>query len=393
MKKYINYGKQTIQQDDIKEVTKVLRSNFLTTGPRISQFENKFSQYTKAKFSISCSNGTAALYLAFKAIKLKKNDSIIVPAINFIAAVNMASILGAKIYLSDVDPLTGQITPALLNNCIKKNKIKKLKAICTMHNGGNPLNAKEIYKISRRKKCFLIEDACHSLGGKYDVKNNYKVGSCRYSDISTFSFHPVKTITTGEGGMITTNNANIKNSLLTYRNHGIQKKITPKKNNWSYDVVDHSFNFRLNDIQAALGYSQLKKIDKFVKRRKKISNIYNSEFKNFNLIDIRNNIFSNTLSSWHLYVININFSKLKINKDLFIQRLHKEKIVVQVHYIPTFFYKKFKKFKKENKYIGATSYFNTCLSLPIYPDLKDLEVKRIIKIIKKILKENVRKKK
>ena len=390
MKRYINYGKQSIFPDDIKEVTKTLRSDFLTTGPKVKQFENNFSMYTKVKYSISCSNGTAALYLAFKSIRLKKNDVIIIPAINFIAAVNMASILGAKIFLSDVDPLTGQMTPDLLRKCIKENSIKKIKAICTMHNGGNPLNAKEIYKISKEKKCYLIEDACHSLGGKYNLKNNIKVGSCKYSDISTFSFHPVKSITTGEGGMITTNNLNLKNDILKFRNHGIHKNLTSQRNNWSYDVIDHSFNFRLSDIQAALGCSQLKKIDKFIKKRKKISQIYNSEFKNYHLVNIKNNIFFNTLSSWHLYILNINFKKLKIKKDKLIQELYKRKISVQVHYMPTFFYKKFKNLKKKSKFKGALSYFNTCLSLPIYPNLKNSEAKKIIKIIKKILKDNVR---
>ena len=259
-----------------------------------------------------------------------------------------------------------------------------------MHNGGNPLNAKEIYKISRLKKCFLIEDACHSLGGKYDLKNNFRVGSCKYSDISTFSFHPVKSITTGEGGMITTNKLILKNNILKYRNHGIYKIFSPKKNNWSYDVIDHSFNFRLSDIQAALGYSQLKKIDKFIIKKKKISEIYNSEFKNHNFVSIKNNIFKKTLSSWHLYILNINFKKLKIGKNTLIQKLYKKKIVVQIHYIPSFFYKKFRYLNKKGRYPGAINFFNSCSSLPIYPSLKDTEVKKIIKVLKRILTENAR---
>ena len=388
--KYINYGRQSISRDDIIEVNKTLRSNFLTTGPKVYQFENKFSKYTGAKYSVSCSNGTAALYLAFRAIGLTKNDVVIIPAINFIAAANTASILNAKIYLSDVDPSNGQMTPELLKKCIKENKIKKLKAICTMHNGGNPLYAKEIYKISRDKRCFLIEDACHSLGGKYDLNNNFKVGSCKYSDISTFSFHPVKTITTGEGCMITTNKLFLKNNILTYRNHGIHKTITPKKNNWSYDVIDHSFNFRLSDIQAALGYSQLKKIDKFIFKRKKISEIYNSELKNHNFLNIKNNIVKETLSSWHLYILNINFKKLKIKKETLIQRLYKKKIVVQIHYIPSFFYKKFRYLNNKRNYPGANNFFKNCISLPIYPNLKNAEIKKIIKVLKRILTENVR---
>lgn len=390
MKKFINYGKQSIQGVDKKQVLKTLSSEFLTTGPEVKKFEKKFSNYVKAKYSISCSNGTVALYLAFRAIGLKKNDIIIIPSINFIAAANMASLLRANIYLADVDPLTGQMTPETLKRCIEKNKLKKIKAICTMYNGGNPLHAKEFFLISRKKKSYLIEDACHALGGKYLRNNEIKVGSCKYSDISTFSFHPVKPITSGEGGMISTNSNAIKKKIMLLRNHGIVKKSNLYKNNWSYDVVDHGFNFRLSDIHASLGSSQLKYLNFFIKKRNNIAKAYNMFLKKNKFINIKNNFFFNTYSGWHLYVAHINFKKLKITKEKLIQALYKKKIIVQVHYIPTFLFKKFKKLKRSENFIGANQYFNSALSLPIYPDLKLREVKKIIFILNKILNDNAK---
>ena len=268
---YISYGNQNLNKQDVTAVVKTLKSKFLTTGPKVKEFEQKFLNYVGSKYAISCNKGTSALHIAFKAINILPGDKIILPSINFIAAANMAKLLRAKIFLADVDSLTGQMTPENLKNCIKKNKLKKLKAFCVMHNGGEPSNMKEFYKIKKKLNCFLIEDACHALGAKYSIKKKFKVGSCRYSDISTFSFHPVKSITSGEGGMITTNNIKFKRFAEIFRNHGMIKNIKKKKNNWSYKIIDTGFNYRLSDIQSALGCSQLKKLNGFIKKRNEIT--------------------------------------------------------------------------------------------------------------------------
>ena len=199
----IPYGKQTINKNDINSVIKVLGSNFLTTGPEVIKFENSFKKKFNSKYAVSCSNGTAALHLSMLAIGVKKNDNVIMPAINFVASANMAKLLGAKIFLADVDPATGMVTEYTIKKCIKVNKIKKIKLILVMHHSGLPNFGKELINFKKKYNCFIIEDSCHSLGGKYSKKNNLKVGSCIFSDISTFSFHPVKSITSAEGGMIT----------------------------------------------------------------------------------------------------------------------------------------------------------------------------------------------
>ena len=208
MTSLIPYGKQTITKNDILTVNKALKKNLLTTGPGVRLFENEFSKYVKCKYSLTSNSVTSAILLALKAINLKKNDIVIVPAINFIAAANLSKILGAKVYFSDVDKLTGQMTPSDLLKCLKLNKIRKIKVFFTMHNGGFNNYAREFLKIKRKLKCFIIEDACHALGANNTEKKNDLVGNCKYSDLTTFSFHPLKTITTGEGGMTTTNNLN-----------------------------------------------------------------------------------------------------------------------------------------------------------------------------------------
>ena len=200
------------------------------------------------------------------AIGLKKNDNVIIPAINFIASFNVCKILNANVYLADVDPITGQMTAETLKECIKVNKIKKVKLIISMYLGGNALNVKEFYKIKKRYDCFLIEDACHALGSEYnDGNKKIRIGSCKHSDVCTFSFHPIKSITTAEGGAITTNNKKIIDKIALLRSHGIIRN--DKHKHWDYDVKTHGYNFRLSDLNCALGISQLKKLKKFISFR------------------------------------------------------------------------------------------------------------------------------
>ena len=217
MKNIISYGKQFIDKKDVDLVKKSLNSDYLTTGPLTNLFERKFEKKFKVKHAISCSNGTAALHLDLLAIGLKKGDTVILPVVNFIASTNLSYILGAKIYFADIDKNTGQMSPENLINCIKQNKIKKIKAVITMYNGGSPNNAKKFFSLKKIYKFFLIEDACHALGAKYSIKKNEYVGSCKYSDLATFSFHPIKSITTGEGGMVTTKNSNFSKKINLYK--------------------------------------------------------------------------------------------------------------------------------------------------------------------------------
>jgi dTDP-4-amino-4,6-dideoxygalactose transaminase len=291
--------------------------------------------------------------------------------------------MNAKIFLADVDERTGQMTPETLLECIKKNKIQNIKAIITMYLGGYAENVYEFYKIKKKFNCYLIEDACHALGSAYKYKKNfYKIGSCIHSDLSTFSFHPLKTITSGEGGLVTTNNINLYKKILHFKSHGIIKK-----NHWDYDIEHAGFNYRLSDINCALAFSQLKKINKFIKFRKNIFNFYKNnlayqklisfpDFKNFNL------------SSFHLFIIKINFKKLSVTKDDFFKKILNDKIFLQFHYKPIFFFKKIAQNKYHKKdFPGAMHYYKYYVSLPIYFGLSNEKLIYIIKKIKLFIKQ------
>lgn len=393
MDKYIPYGRQKIFRSDFIEIQKALKSNLLSAGEYVNKFEKLFSEYTNSKYVLSCTSGTAAIHLALESINLKKNDNIIIPAVNFIAAANLSKKLQANIYLADVDELTGKMRPVDLINCINKFKLKKLKAFFIMHNGGNPEHIKEFYSIKKKINAFLIEDACHALGASYNLTQdkNFKVGSCKYSDITVFSLHPLKSITTGEGGIVTTSNREIFNKLQLLRNHGIKrKKNTQKKYYWSYDVLIPGYNYRLSDLNCALGFSQLKNINKLIRKRREIAMYYSKKFSNLkNIIKIPD-LKKNINSAWHLYIINIDFDKLKINKQNLINKLYNKKIIVQVHYIPTFLQTVFKKKIKQRDYSNALKYFKNSLSLPIFYDLKKKQQDYVIKNLRSVLENNIK---
>jgi len=377
--KTIPYGRQFIDHNDIKEVSEALKKDLITTGTFVKKFENKISKFLKVKYSLSCSNGTAALHLAFMAINIKKKDIIIMPAINFIASYNMAKFMNAKIYLADVDPFTGQMTPKTLIACINRYKIRKIKAVVTMYLGGYPENIVNFYKIKKKYKFFLIEDACHALGAKYFYNNTYiPVGCCKHSDIATFSLHPVKTITSGEGGVVTTNNKFIYRRMILLRSHGIEKD---KKSHWKYNILRSSFNYRLSDLNCALALSQLKKINKFINYRKKIYNFYVKNIKNNNKF-VNFPCYKNIKSSYHLFLISISFKRNK-EKDKLLKYLKKENIYCQFHYIPIYKFKCFKEKINLNFFQGSEKYFKTYISLPIFFNLNSFSQKKIINKINK----------
>jgi dTDP-4-amino-4,6-dideoxygalactose transaminase len=381
----IPYGKQTIDKSDISYVSKIFKSDFLTTGPQVEKFENLFKNKVKVKYAVSCSSGTSALHLSLLSLEIKKNDTVIMPTINFIAAANMTKLLKAKIYLADVDPDTGQITKETIEDCIKQNKIKNLKLIFIQHHGGFPNYGKELLYIKRKYRCSIIEDACHALGGKYSIKKNQIVGCCKYSDLSTFSFHPVKSITTAEGGMITTNSKKLSEKIKLFRNHGILKKKIKNSNLFlGYSIVNLGFNYRLSDINAALGFCQLKKLDKFIKKRNQISIKFKKDLevlKDIIKLPVQKKDIKN---AWHLYILRINFDKLKINRQKLFVLLNKKGIITQVHYPPIYSHPVYKDLKK-NFFTGTTKYYNSCLSIPIYPSLNIKEIRHITSSIKQII--------
>lgn len=374
----IFYGQHYIDREDITAVKKTLKNPLITTGPLVQLFEKKISNYVGAKKTIVCNSGTAALHIAFKTINLKENDVVLMPAVNFISSYSMAKQFKANIFLCDVDKYTGLITPETIIECIKKNKLKKIKCIVTMHLGGLVKNVKSFFKIKKKYKCFLIEDACHAFGSKYkDGKKEYMIGSCKHSDIACFSFHPLKAITSGEGGAITTNNNAIFNKGVLFRSHNIKKK-----NFWNYDIENLGFNYRLSDINCALGISQLKKINLFLKKRNIIRKFYIYKFKIFNkkikVIDFEDSNFNSN----HLLIIQLNSKKIK---EEVIKFFIKKNVFLQQHYIPIYKFKFFKNSQK-NKFFGSDYYFNRSVSIPIHQNLNKRDLNKVLSLFKKYFK-------
>lgn len=381
---YIPYGRHFLDINDKKAVSESLSSKSISNGDYVKKFETNVTQYCKSNHGFSCNSGTSALLLAFLSINLKKNDIVVIPSINFIAAASMASFLNAKIYFADVSPTTGQMTPENLLECIKKNNLKNIKAVVTMYLGGEPNNVEDFFILKKRYKFYLIEDACHAFGADYFIKNKkYKVGSAQHSDICCFSFHPLKTITTGEGGFLTTNKNSLAKKINLIKSHGI---IRDPKKHWKYSIEDLGFNFRLSDINAALGLSQMKKINTFLSKRKEVSNLYTKHISdNYNFITLPKYSKKNN-SGHHLFVVHLDFKKLKITKDQLFSFLLKRKIFVQYHYIPQYYFKVFNNnMTKNQKFYGAEKFYNSALSLPIYPYLKNKEIIYILESIKKFI--------
>lgn len=378
----IFYGKHYIDKLDKKSVLKSLNSNFLTGGNLVNLFEKKFKNLLKCNYAVSCSNATAGLFLAFKAIDLKPGDIVIMPVINFISSYSMAKSLGAKIFLCDVDSLNGQIYANNIIDCMQKNKIKKIKAIVTMYLGGYVENNIDMYKLKKKLKCYLIEDSCHALGAKYTFKEKkYLLGSCQHSDLAIFSFHPVKSITTGEGGLVTTNSKQLSKKIQLLKNHGIIRNI---KKYWDYDISNLGYNYRLSDINCALGLSQLKKLNQFITRRKKIYNYYYKNSLKFN--DFLKIIkYNNKSSGYHLLLAKVNFDKLKSNKDELIKYFIKNKIFIHYHYKPIYKYSFYEEKLNLNNFVGSENFYKNTITLPLYYKLNFGQIDYFFKIFQKFI--------
>ncbi len=376
------YGYHKIDSKDLKEVNKALKGKFITNGNYVSKFEKALSSKLNVKYSLTCNNGTSALYLAIKSLKIKKNSYVLIPSINFLSSSNIAKLLGLKIIFTDVDPTNGMVTPEIFNNVLKKCKKLKIKPklfIPQFHAGQTP-DCKNLSKIAKREKIYIIEDACHAFGAKF--YNHMPVGSCNFADLSTFSFHPVKNITTGEGGLVTTNSRQKFTLMKKIRNHGMEKtkyKTHPYKNN----IL--GFNFRLSDINCALGLSQLNNLEKFRIKKNILYKYYEMKLKNINNIEINNKTnFSKPF--WHLLIIKLK--KLSISKKEKLMRyLQKNKIGTQIHYIPIYKHRSFANelcFSKN----GSEKYFKEALTLPFHLKLKKKDIDYILRKLNEFLSKN-----
>ena len=372
---FIPYGKQSIDEDDINSVVEVLKSDFLTTGPKIKEFEEELCRYTNAKYCVAVANGTAALHLA-SLVLLNKGDKVITTPNSFVATSNSILYVEAKPIFVDIKE-DGNIDLDLCEEELKKDS--SIKAIYVVHFSGNPIEQEKLKYLKETYNIKILEDCAHSLGATFE---GIKAGSCENSDCSILSFHPVKHITTGEGGAVTTNSKEIYEKLLELRAHGIKR--FPDAAPWYYEMHSLGFNYRITDMQAALGISQLKKLDSFVKRRKEIALKYDEAFFN----SIVKPLYSfNQNSSYHLFVVKVDFSKLNISKVELFNKMREKNIGLQLHYIPINKQPYYKSLGYGNEDTPIMNrYYDECFSLPMYSSLSNEEQEYVIKTLFEILK-------
>lgn len=362
--KNIPYGRQKIDQDDIDAVVSTLKSDYLTQGPKVKEFESKFAEYVGADFAVAVNNATSGLHLSVLALNLSKGDRVITTPITFAASANCVRYLGAEVWFADIDPNTYLLDINSVIELINSRPKGFFKGIIAVDFAGLPVNMEKFREIANTNDLWLIEDACHAPGSYFTdskLKNNF-CGNGNYADIGVFSFHPVKHIACGEGGMITTNSKEIYNKLILLRTHGISKEnMKENHGDWYYEMKELGFNYRLTDIQSALGITQLAKNKNGVIRRNEIARIYKDAFQN---IIKYQNLPKLTLSAYHLFIIEV-----KNRKGLY-NYLRKHNIFTQIHYIPVHTLPYYKKIGYEDaNLINAENYYKNCISLPMYPSL------------------------
>lgn len=383
--RYIPYGHHWIDKDDIKEVVKVLESDWITQGPKIKEFEDSLCKYTGAKYAVAVSSGTAALHIACLAAEIGKGDEVITSPITFVASANCVLYCGGKPVFADIQEDTINIDPKE----IKKKITRRTKAIIPVHFAGHPCDLQEINRIVKKHNLIVIEDAAHALGAEY---KGSKIGSCKYSDMTIFSFHPVKSITTGEGGAILTNRKDLYEKLLLLRNHGITKDpmkflnpyyLSLNTDSWYYEMQYLGFNYRITDFQCALGISQLKKFNGFLKRRREIAEIYREALKDNEYLDLLKEK-KYVKSSYHLYLVRLK-DKYKFRKKEIFYKLRKMGLGVQVHYIPVYLQPYYQRlgYKKEIC-PKAEDFYQREITVPVYQSMSNKDVKYVIKILYKV---------
>lgn len=369
---YIPYGRQTIDDDDIQAVCEVLRSDFLTTGPKVGEFEKTVAEYVGAKYAVAVSNGTAALHVACLAAGISNGDEVITTPITFAASANCVLYCGGVPVFADINTRTYNIDP----DDIEKKITSKTKAIIPVHFTGQPCDLDTIHAIAAKNNLIVIEDAAHALGAEYKGK---KIGGL--SDMTVFSFHPVKHITTGEGGMITTNNKQLFERLKLFRTHGITRDkslMNNKEDGWFYEQLELGYNYRITDFQCALGISQMKKLDRFIGRRLEIAAKYDAVFADVEGV-ITPGQAENCKNSYHLYVIQVT----NMPRSQAYSKYISAGLGVNVHYIPVYKHPYYQK----NGYAGvscpnAEKLYSRLISLPIYPSLTDEEIEYVISVVK-----------
>ena len=388
----IPYGKHYIDEDDIQAVIKVLRSGSLTQGSTIKDFEESIAKYVGAKYAVAVSSATAGLHLASIAAGVSPGNNLITSPISFVASANAGIYAGGSVAFADIDPNTLNLSPLALKETLKKNPNNK--AIIPVHFGGLPCDTESIKKIADDNGSYVIEDAAHSLGATYP--DGQKVGCCSNSLMTVFSFHPVKAIAAGEGGMITTNEESVYRKLLRLRSHGINKLDDnfeiPEQgytngllNPWYYEMQELGFHYRITDIQSSLALSQLKKLDTFIKRRRELVLCYDEAFSTFkNLCPAQ--IDGRGYSGHHLYILKINFDQIGLSRSELMTELRSRGIVTQVHYIPIPRHPYYKNLGIDpDQFLAAEEYYSKALSIPLFYSLTSEQQKKVISTLTELV--------
>jgi UDP-4-amino-4,6-dideoxy-N-acetyl-beta-L-altrosamine transaminase len=386
---FLPYGRQSIDDEDIAAVVAALRSDYLTTGPRVGEFEADFARMAGAAHAVSCSSGTAALHLAALALSLEPGDVVIVPSLTFLASANMARYVGADVQFADVDPDTGLMTPETLRSAIAAAG-ERAKAVVPVHLNGQCCDMASIGTIAREHGLAVVEDACHALGGRF-------VGACHHSDMTAFSFHPVKTIAAGEGGLVTTNYAWLAERLSRLRNHGMTREpgrfvlreqafdAGGSPNPWYYEMLEVGFNYRLSDIHAALARSQLAKLDRFMVARRALVTRYDAAISALRpavqpLVRVPQQD-----PAWHLYVVLIDFDAIGMDRAAVMRHLREQGIGTQVHYLPVHRQPYYRERYGELAMPGADAYYARALSLPLYAGMHETDVDRVVGALRTVV--------
>lgn len=374
--KPIPYGKHHITEEDIQAVIEVLRSTNLTQGPKIREFEIAFSEYVGAKYAVAVSNGTAALHLSAMGLQVKPGNKVITTPITFVASANCVRYCGGEVVFVDIDPETFLLDINKVKALLASTPQNTFQGIIPVDFTGYPVNLEQYRKLADEYGLCLIEDACHAPGGYFVDSNGVKqfCGNGHFADLSIFSFHPVKHIAAGEGGMITTNDETLYRKLINLRTHGIQQdygKLTENHGPWYYEMQELGFNYRLTDIQSALALSQLKRASQNLERRHQIARRYDQAFKNtpIRTPKVANGIYH----AYHLYVIRTD------KRDEFLKYLRQLNIIVQVHYIPVHYHPYYRNQGwKKGDFPVAEEFYRQCFSIPIFPTMTDDEQEFVI---------------
>ena len=376
------YGRQSLNEQDIQAVVEVLRSDWLTTGPKVGEFEERFAAWVRAKYGVSFSSGTAALHGAAFAAGLGPGDEAITMPMTFCATANCVLYQGANAVFADVSPDTLNLDPGEVSKKLSARASSRVKAIIAVDYAGHPAALDELGALAKAHGMFLIEDACHALGAEFHGK---RVGSI--ADMTVFSFHPVKHLTTGEGGMVTTNDARLAETLRRFRNHGISSEARQRHESgqWFYEVVLLGFNYRLTDIACALGLSQLEKLDANLARRREIAAQYAEAFWDLPAIVIPT-VRDGVVPAWHLYPVRLKLELLAAGRGEIFQALRAENIGVNVHYIPVHQHPYYReRFNTEAGYPVAEDAYERLISLPMFHSMTAQDVEDVIHALRKVV--------